>query len=378
MWESNTVIFHIDLDCFFAAVHVKYNPYLEGFPVIIGSDPKLGKGRGVISTCSYEARDYGLHSAMPISKAFKLCPEGIYICSGREVSFVKYHEESEKVMSILKKYTDKFQQAGIDEAYIDVTKHWKQYGTTPDTLAKIIQDEVREKLSLLVSIGIAETKSIAKIASDLNKPNGISIVHNSMLEEKIHRLPVRKIVGVGKKTELHLNKLNIKKIGDIASMSREKIYSLLGDHGLFLRKVALGKYYKEVGHLEGKRKSISSERTFGTDQNDWTVVHQVVNQIITKLTNRLKEKQMLVKTVSIKIRFQGYITYTRSYSLNNYTLNELTFLNIAMQLLEEFKHSTKKVRLVGVRLSHLKSSKGQLSLIDFFDQKLFNNYSITT
>ncbi len=375
MWESNTVIFHIDLDCFFAAVHIKYNPYLEGFPVIIGSDPKLGKGRGVISTCSYEAREYGLHSAMPISKAFKLCPEGVYICSGREVSFVKYHEESEKVMNILKKYTDKFQQAGIDEAYIDVTKHWKQYGTTPDILANIIQDKVRKNLFLPVSIGIAETKSIAKIASDLNKPNGISIVHNSMLPEKIHHLPVRKIVGVGKKSELQMRKLNINTIGDIAYMSREKIYSLLGDHGLFLRKIAIGKNYKDVGHLEGKRKSISSERTFGTDQNDWKVVYKVVNQIITKLTNRLKEKQMLVKTVSIKIRFQGYITYTRSYSLNNYSLDEVVFYNIAMKLLNEFKNSTKKVRLVGVRLSGLKSSKGQLTLMDFFNIEKYSRIS---
>ncbi len=372
MWESKAVIFHIDLDCFFAAVHIKYNPYLEGSPVIIGSDPKLGKGRGVISTCSYEARKYGLHSAMPISIAYKLCPEGVYICSGREVSFVKYHEESEKVMDILKEYTDKFQQAGIDEAYIDVTKHWKQYGTTPGTLAKIIQDQVRKKLFLPVSIGIAETKSIAKIASDLNKPNGISIVHNSMLEEKIHQLSVRKIVGVGKKTELQLKKLNINTIGDIACMSREKVYSLLGDHGLFLRKVALGKNYKEVGHSKGKRKSISSERTFGTDQNDWKVVYTVVNQIITKLTNRLKEKQMLVKTVSIKIRFQGYITYTRSYSLNNYTLDESVFFNIAMKLFYEFKNSTKKVRLVGVRLSGLKSSKGQLTLLDFLNLEKYS------
>ncbi|MHA2305622.1 MAG: DNA polymerase IV [Candidatus Hodarchaeales archaeon] len=373
MWESNAVILHVDLDCFFAAVHVKYNPFLEGFPVIIGSDPKLGKGRGVISTCSYEARDYGLHSAMPISKAYNLCPDGIYICSGREVSFEKYHEESEKVMSILKRYTVKFQQAGIDEAYLDVTNYWKQYGASPDILAQKIRDEVREDLSLPVSIGIAETKSIAKIASDLNKPNGISIVHNSMLEEKIFPLPMRKIVGVGKKTELYLNKLNIKTIGDIGTMSRERAYSLLGDHGLFLRKVALGKNYREVGYSEGKRKSISSERTFGIDQNDWKVVIKMVYEIITKLTNRLKEKHMLVKTVSIKIRFQGYITYTRSHSLNNYTLNKVSFFNIAMKLLEEFQHSTKKVRLVGVRLSGLKSGKGQLSLIDFFDQKTYSN-----
>jgi DNA polymerase IV (DinB-like DNA polymerase) len=366
MWESESVILHVDLDCFFASVHIKYNPYLEGLPVIIGSDPKEGKGRGVVSTCSYPARKYGLHSAMPISKAFQLCPNGVYICSGRNISFPTYYEESERVMTILKNYSQKFQQAGTDEAYLDVTDSWKNYGTSPKAIAENIQKNIKNKLSLPVSIGIAETKSIAKIASDINKPNGIILVHNSELEEKLYHLSIRKIIGVGKKSEQQLNKLGIKTIGDIGRLSRERAYTLLGDHGLYLRRVALGLNYKEVGYSEGERKSISSERTFGTDQNDWQIVKKMVNQIVSKLTKQLKEKHFLAKTVSIKIRFQGYITYTRSYSFRNYTLDEQTFFNIAMKLLDEFCYSQKKVRLIGVRLSGLKSGKGQLSLNSFF------------
>ena len=198
MWSN--VIAHVDLDAFFASVHLKHNPFLEGYPVIIGSDPKKGKGRGVISTCSYEARKFGLHSAMPISKAYRLCPNGIYICSGREISFVSYHEESNRVMTILKEYTSVFQGAGIDEAYLDLTNVWMKYGDSPESIATHIQDRISNELSLNVSIGIAETKSIAKIASDLNKPKGISIVSNQDIPKLLYNLPVRKIIGVGKKT----------------------------------------------------------------------------------------------------------------------------------------------------------------------------------
>lgn len=367
MWDSTSVIAHIDLDCFFASVHIKNNPFLERFPVIIGSDPKQGKGRGVISTCSYPARNFGLHSAMPISKAFQLCPNGVYICSWKKISFPQYNEESDRVMEILQKYTDKFQKAGIDEAYLDITHKWKQYGDSPKAIAEEIQKKIKEELSLSVSIGIAETKSIAKIASDLHKPNGISVVHNSELEKKLYHLSIRKIIGVGKKTEKQLNKLGIMTIGDIGLMSRERVYTLLGDHGLYLKKIALGKNHKEVGNSRTKRKSISSERTFGTDQNDWQIVNNMIQDIVSKITKQLEKRSLLAKTISIKIRFEGYITYTRSYSYSSYLIDESTFFNQAMRLLDEFRVSTKKVRLVGVRLSGLKSRKRQLSLYSFIN-----------
>ncbi|MHA1214114.1 MAG: DNA polymerase IV [Candidatus Hodarchaeales archaeon] len=360
---------HVDLDCFFASVHMKQHPFLKNFPVIIGADPKEGKGRGVISTCSYEARKYGLHSGMPISQAFKLCPNGVYICSRRQISFANYRKESNKVMNILRRFADKFQQAGIDEAYLDVTNSWENYGNSPYGIAKTIQDLIFKKLSLPVSIGVAETKSIAKIASDLNKPFGISVVHNDEIKNKIYDLPVRKIVGVGKKTEERMNRKGIRKIGDIANLSNQKLFNLLGSHGLYLKQVVLGQNYKEVGYFKGGRKSISSERTFSTDQDDWNLINQTARDIVSKLVKSLNNHHLMTKTVSIKIRFQGFKTYTRSRSFNNYQSNPDNILNTALSLLEEFHSYPKKVRLVGVRLSSLKNIKNQLPISAFFNKK---------
>ncbi|MFW9905203.1 MAG: DNA polymerase IV [Candidatus Thorarchaeota archaeon] len=359
------VIIHVDLDAFFAAVHIKNHPFLKGYPVIIGANPQKGKGRGVVSTCSYEARKFGLHSAIPISQAYKLCPQGVYICSGTPITFSHYHEESDKVMTILRKYSDIFQYAGVDEAYLDVSKEWENYGSSPRSIAEAIQTEIQQELSLSVSLGVAETKSIAKIASDLGKPNGITIIHNSELERKLYHLPARKIIGIGKETEKRLHRKGIITIGDLASLSREKAYLLMGDHGLYLRKVALGKNYRKVGINRHGRKSIGSERTFGKDQNDWEYIENIVNQIVSKLCIRLKKNSLLTRTVVIKIRFQGFITYTRSFSFQNFLSDKNTIFNIAIKLLEEFKTSSKKVRLIGVRVTSLKSNEGQLLLTSF-------------
>lgn len=359
------IILHVDLDSFFASVHIKIHPFLKGIPVIIGADPRNGNGRGVASTCSYEARAFGIHSGMPISQAYKLCPHGIYICSGRQISFSSYHHESKQVMTLLKGYSEKFQAAGIDEAYLDVTNKWQDFGKSPRSIAKHIQDRIQDELSLPVSIGVAESKSIAKIASDINKPRGIAVVPNSKLKKKLYHLPTRKIVGVGKKTEGLLQKRGIKTIGDIASKSREQIFLLLGDHGLYLRKVALGQNYKEVGYIREGRKSISSERTFGRDQNDWNVVRSKIKSIISNLVHKLNENNLFTRTVSIKIRFQGYITYTRSYTFRTYISEERVIYKTAIKLLEEFYSYSKKVRLVGVRVSSLKKVDGQLSLMPF-------------
>ena len=365
MWQNT--IAHVDLDAFFASVHLKHNPFLKGYPVIIGADPKMGQGRGVVSTCSYEARKFGIHSAMPISTAYRLCPEGIYICSGREISFLNYHEESKQVMAILKQYSPVFQTAGIDEAYLDLSDVWKEYGDSPKAIAEHIQGRIKSELSLYVSIGIAETKSIAKIASDLNKPMGIAIISNQDIPKYLHHLPVRKIVGVGKKTEERLTQKGIRTIGDISSMTREKIFLLLGDYGLHMQKVVQGKNFRPIGFFRGERKSISSERTFGTDQNNWDIIKEKVKDITSKIVKRLQDHNLLTKTVSIKIRFEGFITYTRSYSFNVHLDDENTIYKTTLLLLKEFIHNNKKVRLIGVRVSAVRKKEGQTTLNDFFN-----------
>jgi len=364
VWQR--MIAHVDLDAFFASVHLKHNPFLKGYPVIIGADPKMGRGRGVVSTCSYEARKFGIHSGMPISTAYRLCPEGVYICSRREISFVNYREESNQVMTILKQYSSIFQNAGIDEAYLDLSEVWREYGDTPKAIAENIQGRIVKDLSLNVSIGIAETKSIAKIASDLNKPKGIAIVSNKDIPKLLHQLPVRRIIGVGKKTEERLIRKGIRTIGDIATMTREKIFLLLGDYGLHLQKIVQGKNYRPVGFFRGERKSISSERTFSTDQFKWDIIQSKVKEITNKIVKRLQEHNLLTKTVSIKIRFEGYITYTRSYSFKNHLDDEIIIYKTILMLLKEFQQNNKKVRLIGVRVSALKKREGQTTLDGFF------------
>jgi DNA polymerase IV (DinB-like DNA polymerase) len=369
-WQH--VIIHIDLDCFFAAVHTKHHSFLKDRPVIIGSDPREGNGRGVISTCSYEARRYGLHSGMPISRAYQLCPDGIYICSRQQISFPEYATESEKVMEILREFSSIFQYAGMDEAYLDVTERWREFGDTPYHLAKRMQTTINQKVGLSISIGVAESKSIAKIASDLDKPGGITLIPNSEIPTKLYHLPVRKIVGVGKKTEASLHKKGLQSIGDIAGLSREKTYLLLGDWGLHLKKVVQGKNFKEVGNFRGQRQSISSERTFGTDQNNWSIIREKVAQITNSLSKRLIDRNLVSKTISIKIRFQGFQTFTRSHSFRSHIADEKIIYNTALNLLQEFTTQsgtefTKPVRLIGVKVSSLKSSVGQTSLESFFN-----------
>lgn len=372
MKDWSHVIIHIDLDCFFAAVHIKYNPFLMGRPVIIGSDPRGGAGRGVISTCSYEARSFGLHSGMPISKAYQLCPDGVYICSREQISFPEYATESEKVMDIVREFSSIFQYAGMDEAYLDVTGIWRDFGVSPRDIAEQIQTTIREEVGLSASLGVAESKSIAKIASDLDKPGGITLIPNSKIPRRLYHLPVRKIVGVGKKTEVHLHNKGLRSIGDIAGLSRERAFLLIGEWGLYLKKVVEGINFKEVGNSRVQRKSISSERTFGTDQNDWNIIREKVAQITTNLSRRLTDRKLVSKTISIKIRFQGFQTYTRSHSLRTHIADEKTINDTALNLLSEFTSEpgavfTKPVRLIGVKVSSLKSSAGQTSLERFFN-----------
>jgi len=232
-----------------------------------------------------------------------------------------------------------------------------------------MQNRIEKELSLHVSIGIAETKSIAKIGSDLNKPKGIAIVSNQDIPKLLHHLPVRKIIGVGKKTEERLIQKGIRTIGDIASLTREKIFILLGDYGLHLQQIVQGKNYRPVGFFRGERKSISSERTFGTDQNDWNIIQRKIKDIATKIVKRLQEHNLLTRTVSIKIRFEGFITYTRSYSFKVHLDDEATIYKTTLLLLKEFQQNKKKVRLIGVRVSALKKKEGQTKLDEFFTMK---------
>jgi len=356
------VILHIDLDAFYASVEQRENPSLRGKPLIIGADPKEGKGRGVVVTCSYEARKHGLRSGMPISKAYRLCPDGIYI----RPNFELYGNVSADVMALLKKYADKFEQVSIDEAYLDVTRTCERFGG-PVELAKRIKSDLRESERLTCSIGIAPNKSVAKIASDFQKPDGLTYVDPSAVKDFLAPLPVSKISGIGPKTEKLLNELGVRTIGDLAEHSPKDLYNRFGKAGVWMWAIASGEENVEVQE-NYTMKSIGAEYTFDVDTGDWSQVEYQLRKLIDTVHTRLLEERMMFRTVTLKIRFTGFETHTHARSLRFPTSNKQTIVQEIRTLSETFKSRNRKVRLVGVRLSGLSARPQDLAMKKTIDQ----------
>jgi DNA polymerase IV (DinB-like DNA polymerase) len=316
-------------------------------PLIIGADPKGGKGRGVVVACSYEARKRGLHSGQPISRAYKLCPEGVYI----QPNFTLYAQVSTDVMERIRTYADKFEQMSIDEACLDVTKSCQSFGG-PVALAKRIKEDVKTSEGLSCSIGIAPNKSAAKIASDFQKPDGLTYIDPEHVKEFLAPLPVSKISGVGEKTELALNQLGIKTIGDLAKYPPKSLYKQFGKTSVWLWAIANAEEKVEV--IENYvMKSIGAEHTFDVDRDDWSAVDRQLTALEDDVHTRLIEAKMIFRTVSLKIRFTGFETYTREKTIRFPTTERETISSIVHELTKEFRSNRKKVRLVGVRVSGL-------------------------
>ncbi|MFX1279510.1 MAG: DNA polymerase IV [Promethearchaeota archaeon] len=345
------IILHCDLDCFFAAVEIRDNPQYKKKPVIVGADPKNGRGRGVVSTCSYEARKFGLHSGMPISQAFLRCPHGIYLRPNIE----KYHIASKSVMNILKNYSNDFQKMGSDEAYLDLTDICNNYQEAKDYGTKI-QKEVVEKVGLTISIGIAPTKSLAKIASDCNKPNGITLLEPHNFKGLLKDMDITRVPGIGKKTKGYFYQKGIRKIGDIFNLTLAKMISLVGEHGKWIWKVVNGFDNRKVKEFHEERKSISAERTFFEDTDDFNSILAKLEDINEKIHNSLMKNHITYKTISLKIRFEGYRTYTRAKTLPFHIQDKQRVIEVVLDLLKEFTRSMKKVRLVGIKLSNLEKN----------------------
>ena len=360
----NRIILHCDLDCFFAAVEERDNPDLKGYPIIIGADPKGGSGRGVVCTCNYEARKYGLHSAMPISKAYKLCPHGNYLYPNSN----KYYEASEQVMDIIKDYSPIFEQVGIDEAYLDVSNLCGNYEEAKK-YAQELKLEIYNKVGITVSIGISSTKSIAKIASDYNKPNAITLVKPNSIKAFLDELDITRIPGIGKKTKIYYNKHGIYVVGDLIKLSYDKMRQIFGKNGEWVWKVVNGFDDREVKNFHENRKSISKERTFLEDTNDFNLILSKLEEINDKLHNKLEKEDVYYKTITLKIRLEGFITYTRSKSLCYAIHNKKRVLEVILGLLNEFLQHRKKIRLVGIKLSNLekKPSVRQTNIFNYVE-----------
>ena len=343
------VILHVDLDAFFPSVEIREHPELKGKPVIVGADPKGGTGRGVVSSASYEARKFGVRSAMPISKAWKLCPDGVYL----RPHFDLYIPASNSIMEILRSHADKFEQGGIDEAYLDISNRVKDFDEA-EVFAKHLMEEVLEKEHLTCSVGVAPNKMIAKIASDFRKPYGLTVVKPEEVKDFLFPLEVRKIPGVGPKTEQALLELKIETVKDLASMKPEVLTRLFGVWGARLHEFANGIDNSEVIE-EYETKSIGRDTTFEKDVDDEEQILRVLDELAEEVHADVIANGFKFKTITVRIRYEHFDTHTSSKSLSFYT-NDLDILrNNAKRLIAPFLRGKKKVRLIGVRVSNLTS-----------------------
>ncbi len=350
---------HLDMDAFFASVEQQDFPEYRGKPVVVGADPKGGRGRGVVSAASYEARKFGIHSALPISKAYRLCPQAVFV-RGR---MQRYADLSRQVMCILKNYSPVVEQISIDEAFVDITSSLKLFGS-PLQLAKKVKAEILQKTGLYASVGLAPNKFIAKIASDLEKPDGLTLCEQG--QEKIFLAPlaIRKLWGVGARTEARLQKLGIKTIGDIAVYDVRALTEKLGVWGFGLWKLANGVDNRRVG-TDHRRKSISEERTYYEDVADYVEVEKTLFKIADDLSRTMRRKGLKGRTVTLKLRLQGFETFTRSKTITDFVYDVDSLRAIAIDLFRKFPIDDRKVRLVGIAVSHLNTLGGeQLPLFD--------------
>ncbi len=341
------IIMHVDLDAFFPSVEVRANPELKGKPVVVGADPKEGKGRGVVSSSSYEARKYGVKSAMPISKAWRLCPDCVFL----RPNFKLYVEASNSIMKILRSYADKFEQGGIDEAYLDVSIKVKNFDGAKD-LARRIMDEVLSKENLTCSVGVGPNKMVAKIASDFKKPFGLTVVEEKDVKGFLFPLKVRSLPGVGPKTESRLKELNIETIGDLASTSPEMLTRLFGIWGARLHEFANGIDNSEVIE-EYETKSVGRDVTFETDVDDEDQILGVLDELAEEVHEDVIANSFKFKTITVRVRYQHFDTHIHSKSLP-FPTDDLDILrNNAKRLMAPFLRDRKLVRLIGLRVSNL-------------------------
>jgi len=350
-WQGRAIL-HVDMDAFFAAVEQLDDPSLRGKPVIVGGSPE---GRGVVSTCSYEARVFGVRSAMPSVRAAQLCPDAVWVRG----NFDRYREVSRQVRQIFEDITPHVQPVSIDEAYLDVTPGTSEY-RDPVDVAVEVQARVDE-LGVSCSVGVATSKTVAKIASDHDKPHGITVVRPGEEAAFLAPLPVETLPGVGPKSATRLRGVGIKTLGDLASLDAEDARSLFGVHGAGLVGRAAGIDGRSV-HEREAAKSISNERTFAEDIRDSDSVHDVLDSLSQRVSQRVRAAALAGRTVTLKIRYADFTTRTVQRTLDAPLDSERAIAAVARELLGTAWSEGIGVRLLGVGLSNFQESAEQLDL----------------
>jgi DNA polymerase IV (DinB-like DNA polymerase) len=358
MQREPRAILHVDLDAFYVSAEVREQPELKGLPVVVGADPNGGKGRGVVVACSYEARRFGLRSGMPISIAYRLCPQAKYI----PPNWGLYERVSEEVMATLRGFADKFEQASIDEAFLDVTSRAKDEESAKE-VAKLIKQAVKDKHHLTCSVGVGPNKSSAKIASDRNKPDGLTVVPFGNVPGFLAPLPVGVVPGIGRKTGEFLSEKGISTIGQLQQLDGKQLLSWFGKNGVWLWGVVHGEENVEVRQQE-LPKSLSVERTFKEDVEDFRAVRKEAADGASELMRRVKSAGYSYRVAGVKIRFQGFETHTREKTLVSHTDSEGPLLEAVDRLLDEFETHGRPVRLIGVRVADIQRSSSGPSKLD--------------
>jgi DNA polymerase IV len=349
--SGTRTILHVDLDAFFAAVEQRDDPTLRGKPVIVGGMPP---GRGVVSAASYEARVYGVHSAMSITEAYRRCPHGVYLpVDGR-----RYQQASREVMAILRRFTPQVEPISIDEAFMDVTGSQPLFGEGPE-IAAAIKAAVRDHVGLTASVGVATTKLVAKIASDLRKPDGLVVVPSGEEAAFLAPLPISRLWGVGEKTATVLAEYGVKTIGDLAELSPDLLVRRFGKHGASLATRALGMDDDPV-HEGDPAKSVGHETTFDVDSSDPEVIERTLLALSDGVSGRLRSAGVKASTITVKVRDSSFRTVTRQRTLAQPTDLTEPIYRAALELARPQVRGI-RVRLLGVTASNL-GEREQLGL----------------
>lgn len=354
------IYFHVDLDSFFASVEQLDNPEYRGKPVVVGGIP--GDRRAVVSTASYEARKYGIHSAMPLSKAIQLCPQAIFL-RGRHK---RYQEISAIIMDILKCYSPDFTQMSIDEAFLDMTGTEMLFGS-PEQVGIKIKNHIKEKTGLTISIGIAGTMYVAKIASGYKKPDGLTFIKPGEEENFMLSLPLAKVWGIGSRTMEKLLNYGIKTTSDLHNKSIEYLTTIFGTHtGLFLYNATRGNKEHTFGE-ETKNHSISAEKTYDYDLTDIYVIETSILELIENIAYRMYKENVYSNTISLKIRYEDFSTVSMQETTPYPIRNSDKIFEICRKLLAAKYEKGQNIRLLGVTCENLKENKMQENLF-FFDE----------
>ena len=360
--RTKTTIMHVDLDAFFVSVEQVLNPGLRGKPVVVGGRPG---GRGVVAAASYEARAFGLHSAMPLATAYRLCPQAIFI----EGSFPRYRDASQKFMAILADFSPFLEPMGLDEAYMDVTGFESIHGSIHQ-MALAIKRQVKDELGLQASVGIAGSKVVAKVASELSKPDGLIEVAGGDEASFLAPLPVAKLPGVGKKAEQILKGLGINTIGELSLTPLSALKSRFGASGEVLRDYSRGIDDRKV-ELPAAAKSISRETTFDRDRKDPSWLKATLRYLSERVGADLRGRSKRARCITMKLRYADFTTITRRHSLKQTTDSDQAIFDTGVSLLERTLLGEKRaVRLIGIGVSGLVESGEQLDMLDSSDRRL--------